>query len=548
MAGYKETPRQKMIAMMYLVLTALLALNVSKQMLDAFLVVNESMESTVENFDGKIEDVYHEFGKQFQLNQNKVGPYKLKADTAKSLTEEMVRYIDSVKYALIIRSEGKRRIPDVETAKNTPLKELKTKDKYTEPTRYFFARSEDGTKGESGKLRRKIDAYRTKMLQLMNEPENSDRLGLITDGVYYDASGSPQNWMQHNFYYTILAADITILNKLIGEIRSAQFDVVSYLFSDITAEDFKFDKVSAEVISQNSYILQGQTYEPKILVAATDSKQSPKVYYVEGTDKITNGDGEIIDAYKNKARIAKERENGDVYLELRNKGVGSHDYAGWVEMSDPITGKTKNYNFKGSYVVAPPSLTVAATKMNVFYIGVENPVSISVPGIASENIKPGITQGCNLTQDPNGVDWIVTVPKGIRTATISAKAKMGENDWQDMGSREFRVKRVPDPVAEIAGYKEGTIDRNTLLAANAIIPVMKDFEFDLNFVVNSFTMGTIINGDWIPKTTQGNRFSAEMANLIRNSRRGQKFFFENIQASGPDGTTRTLNAISLTIQ
>ncbi len=539
MAGYKETPRQKMIAMMYLVLTALLALNVSKQMLDAFLVVNESMESTVENFEGKIEDVYKEFGKQFQLNQNKVGPYKLKADTAKALTEEMVRYIDSVKYALIIRSEGTNRIPDVETAKNTPLKELKTKDKYTEPTRYFFARSEDGTKGESGKLRRKIDAYRTKMLQLMNEPENSDRLGLITDGVYYDASGSPQNWMQHNFYYTILAADITILNKLIGEIRSAQFDVVSYLFSDITAEDFKFDEISAKVISQNSYILKGQKYEAEILVAATDTKQTPEVFLLEGTDKIT-------DANKSRAKPVSGKD-GMVKLFLDGSREGVKKYAGYVKMKNPA-GEDVEYPFSGEYVVAPPSLTVAATKMNVFYIGVENPVSISVPGIASENIKPGITQGCNLTQDPNGVDWIVTVPKGIRTATISAKAKMGENDWQDMGSREFRVKRVPDPVAEIAGYKEGTIDRNTLLAANAIIPVMKDFEFDLNFVVNSFTMGTIINGDWIPKTTQGNRFSAEMANLIKNSRRGQKFFFENIQASGPDGTTRTLNAISLTIQ
>ncbi len=540
MAGYKETPRQKMIAMMYLVLTALLALNVSKQMLDAFLVVNESMESTVENFDGKIEDVYHEFGKQFQLNQKKVGPYKLKADTAKSLTEEMVRYIDSVKYALIIRSEGKRRIPDVETAKNTPLKELKTKDKYTEPTRYFFARSEDGTKGESGKLRRKIDAYRTKMLQLMNEPENSDRLGLITDGVYYDASGSPQNWMQHNFYYTILAADITILNKLIGEIRSAQFDVVSYLFSDITAEDFKFDEISAKVISQNSYILKNQKYEAEILVAAIDSKQSPEVYILEGAKEIT-------DANKHLAKPVPGNGDGKVFLKLDGKNEGIRPYAGYVKMKNPA-GEDVEYKFNGEFVVAPPSLTVAATKMNVFYIGVENPVSISVPGIASENIKPTITQGCNLTQDPNGVDWIVTVPKGIRSATISAKAKMGENDWQDMGKREFRVKRVPDPVAEIAGYKEGTIDRNTLLAANAIIPVMKDFEFDLNFVVNSFTMGTIINGDWIPKTTQGNRFSAEMANLIRNSRRGQKFFFENIQASGPDGTTRTLNAISLTIQ
>ena len=164
-----------------------------------------------------------------------------------------------------------------------------------------------------------------------------------------------------------------------------------------------------------------------------------------------------------------------------------------------------------------------------------------------KKIRPRITEGCTLNRDPNGSDWIVQVPRGIRTAIITAQADVG-GKYENMGSREFRVKRVPDPVAEVAGTKEGTMDRNTLLAANAIIPSMKDFEFDLNFIINSFTMGTIINGDWIPKSTRGNRFTGEMTELIKNSRRGQKFFFENIQATGPDGTTRTLNAISLTIK
>lgn len=535
MAAYKETPRQKMIAMMYLVLTALLALNVSKQMLDAFLVVNESMESTIENFSDKIDNVYTEFNKQYKLNQAKVEPNYLKADTARLLTENLVNYIDSVKYALIVRSE---RLESVELARSTPLKDIKSKDKYTEPTRYFFARSEDGTKGEAGILKRKINAFREKMLEIMNEPLDSDRLGLITNAVYRDANGAKQTWEQHNFYYTILAADITILNKLIGEIQGAQFDVASYLFSDVTAEDFKFDDIAAKVISQNSYILKGQKYEAEILVAAYDTKQTPEVYLLEGVDKIT-------EANKSRAKL-RTGEEGVVKLSLDGSREGVKKYAGYVKMTNP-NGETNEYPFSGEYVVAPPSLTVAATKMNVFYIAVDNPVSISVPGIAAEKIRPVITEGCTLKRDPNGIDWIVVVPRGIRNAVITASADVGGR-FENMGSREFRVKRVPDPVAEVAGTKEGTIDRNTLLAANAIIPSMKDFEFDLNFVINSFTMGTIINGDWIPKSTRGNRFTAEMTELIRNARRGQKFFFENIQASGPDGTTRTLNLISLTIK
>ena len=373
MAAYKETPRQKMIAMMYLVLTALLALNVSKQMLDAFLVVNESMESTIENFSSKIDNVYTEFNKQYKLNQAKVEPNYLKAQEAKMLTDNLVQYIDSVKYALIFRSES--RLKTIEEAKNTPLKDLKTKDKYTEPTRYFFGRSQDGTKGEAGILKRKINAYRENMLVMIGESLDSDRLGLITNGKYYDANGAKQTWEQHNFYYTILAADITILNKLIGEIQSAEFDVASYLFSDVTAEDFKFDDIAAKVISQNSYILKGQKYEAEILVAAYDTKQTPKVYILEGVDKITESN-------KSRARL-KEGENGVVKLSLDGSREGIKKYAGYVKMTNP-NGETNEYPFSGEYVVAPPSLTVAATKMNVFYIGVENPVSISVPGIAAE--------------------------------------------------------------------------------------------------------------------------------------------------------------------
>ncbi len=535
MAAYKETPRQKMIAMMYLVLTALLALNVSKSMLDAFIVVNESMESTIENFSNKIDDVHTEFNKQYSLNPNKVKPFWEGAQEAKVISDRLVHFIDSVKYALIIQSENK--IKTVEEAMSTPLNNIKSKDGYTEPTRFFFKNSEDGSKGASGALRKRIDDYRRQMLALMNEPEDSEKIGLITNGEYFDADGKRQNWEQHNFYYTILAADVTILNKLIGEVQNAEFDVISYLFSSVTAEDFKFDDIKAKVISQNSYILKGQQYEAEVFVAAYDTKQNPEVYVLQGVD-------EINESNINRA-TSLEGKDGVVKLNFSSNSEGSFKYAGLIRVLGP-EGEPVDYPFQSEYIVGPPSLTVAATKMNVFYIGVDNPVSISVPGLADELINPSISEG-TLVRNPNGSDWIVKVETGTTNTTINATANYNGTRL-NMGSSEFRVKRVPDPVALIARQKEGTIDKNTLIAASAIIPSMGDFQFDLNFVVNSFTMATMINGDFIPKTTRGNRFSEEMNELIRNARRGQKFFFENIQASGPDGTTRTLNPINLTIK
>jgi len=184
--------------------------------------------------------------------------------------------------------------------------------------------------------------------------------------------------------------------------------------------------------------------------------------------------------------------------------------------------------------------------MNVFYIGVDNPVSISVPGIAETNLNPSISIG-TLTRDPSGKDWIVKVPQGQPKATITVSA-MYQGESRPMGSADFRIRRVPNPVAEIAGQQEGSIDKNTLLAAGAIIPVMRDFEFELFFEVKSFRLTTIVGGDGISKRANGNRFTDEMISLIQNARKGQKFFFESIQAEGPDKIPRSLNVISLEIK
>ena len=130
---------------------------------------------------------------------------------------------------------------------------------------------------------------------------------------------------------------------------------------------------------------------------------------------------------------------------------------------------------------------------------------------------------------------------------MSATAELDGKVIQ-LGSSEFRVKRVPDPIAEIAGQTGGSIDKNVLLSAAAIIPNMEDFNFDLYFIVTSYTFGTIVNGDYLPKNIKGNVFTPEVTNMIKNGKSKQKFFFENIQSQGPDGTIRALNPVNLELK
>ena len=539
-----------MIAMMYLVLTALLALNVSKDMLEAFLVVNESMENTIEVFENKLGNLYLEFEKQYQLKPQKVGDYWQKAQEARRLSNELKRDVDHMIFDVVRQSEGKDSVTLMEKSFETkmthdpynPRKEIAvpmlnmskvaTKDKYDESTNYFINR------GQAKKLREKIETYKIAMLNLVPpEFRENIKMGLETEGPFYSADGEKQTWELHHFYHTILAASVTIMNKIKAEVQTAEFDVTAELYSEIDISDFKFDKIEAKIIPTTNYVLQGDKYEAEVLVTAFDTKQTPEVFVLQGAEAIT---------VSNKDRATRvDGKDGVVKLSFPAGAVGPQRYAGVVEVVSP-DGERIPYNFAGEYVVAPPSLTVAATKMNVFYIGVDNPVSISVPGIAETNLRPSISVG-TLTRDAGSKDWIVRVPQGQPKAVISVDA-MYQGESRSMGSSEFRIRRVPSPTAEIAGQVEGAIDKSTLLAAGAIIPVMRDFEFELFFEVKSFRMTTIVGGDGISKRGTGNRFSDEMISMIQGARKGQKFFFENIQAEGPDKIPRSLSPISLEIK
>ncbi|HEX7556374.1 MAG TPA: gliding motility protein GldM, partial [Leptolinea sp.] len=428
MAGYKETPRQKMIAMMYLVLTALLALNVSKQILDAFIVVNESMETTNENFAKKLESTISKFKIQYQLNPNKVGPYWEKAQKAHTLSRELTSYIDSIKTVVVQITDG---IETFKEAKEVKLKDVKRKDNFDRTTNFFIAGSHDGSAGEARKLRDKMEDFKKKMLDLVDPKfRNAIKIGLDTQGPYYDLDGNKQPWEIHNFYHTILAADVTILNKIKAEVYNGEFDVTNYLLASISAEDFKYDKIDARVIPKSSYVFLGDEYQAEIVVAAYDTKANPNVRYSVGIDSLTPAN------YKNATPL--ESANGVVTLRLPGSGEGLRKFAGIIKIVNPL-GDTMTFHFKDEFIVAKPGLTISPSKMNVFYIGVDNPVDISVPG-GPERIMPNISVG-NIR--PDGKQWIVSgLPNGVKEAIVTVTAVFS-GKTKSMGSSTFRLKKIP---------------------------------------------------------------------------------------------------------
>lgn len=553
MAGYKETPRQKMIGMMYLVLTALLALNVSKDILNAFIVVNDSMESTNESFATKISSQYARFESQYNLNPGKVDEYWVVAKDVREKSNELINYIEELKINLVAASEKMTREEAIKTyfvLDNVPdqfnpghtkeqymlkLNEVPTKDKFDEPTNFMIGQNNNGKAYE---LSRKMTEYRNYILGILGD-QYEDRIGLITAGTYRDATNTPMNWERYNFFYTILAADITILNKIIAEVQTAEFDAISQLYTNISEKDFKFDNVSAKVIPKTTYIIEGQNYEAEVLVAAYDSKTKSQVKVLRGADKITAaniGNAQVFNSV-----------NGTVKLEFPGTSTGPQRFAGVIEMLDPTTQELSQYEFKGDYIVAPPALTVSPLKMNVLYAELQNPISISSPGIATEYLTPKITKG-KLTKKSDGT-WEAEVPITEKLTTISATATI-DGKIINLGSYDFRIKRVPKPIATIAGMTEGKIGRDALVAAGAIIPDLEDFDFEnYYYEIVSYELESIVGGDLQSTgTVRSNRFNDAVKNTIKGARRGQKLFFMNIQAKSPAGRAVTLNPINLEIQ
>jgi len=323
---------------------------------------------------------------------------------------------------------------------------------------------------------------------------------------------------------------------MISEVRNAEADVVAQLYTAVSADDFKFDEIAAKVIPKSNYILTGEEFVAQIFVAAYDTKQTPEIIVGSSVDSTS------LEITGEQMKV-EEVENGVGIYRVAAGGIGVQTYGGVIKVTAP-SGATKAYPFNGEYIVAQPSATVSPTKMNVFYIGVDNPVSISVPGVPTENVRPSISNG-TLSKTGNG-EYIVKVTGGT-SSTVNVGAEIdGAN--RSMGSFEFRVKRVPSPVATIAGKVDGSIGKGSLLGAGAIIPVMENFDFELYYTIVGFDMLIQTQGQDLATAHSNNgSFTGQMKQLIQNSARGKRVTFEKIRARGPDGSIRQLSPVVFTI-
>jgi len=546
MSAGKETPRQKMIGMMYLVLTAMLALNVSKEAVEAFKKVDKGLTTTIANYIKKNEITYSAFDRAAAENPEKAGKWKNKAYEVKQGADDLFNYIQGLKIEIITEAEGAESealLPD----NQIDAQKIKKIDDTNVPSQILIG---SGESGKANALKAAINQYRDFLIETLDggdkNAESSILSTLNTDDPRNPENTGTEKWENATFQTLPLVAVITILSKFQVDVRNAEADVLNFLYGQIDASSYKFNKIVPTVIPSTTYVMQGNDYEAQVFVAATDTTQKPEIL-IGSYNERKNADG--ISTYEMTGSFTKlpVDNSGIGVYKVKAGSVGDKSWGGLINIKAP-NGATISYPFTSKYAVGLPNVVVSPTAMNVLYQGIDNPIDVSVPGVGSDKLSVRMTNGSirkGKYKDYRG-EWVAQ-PKNLNEpAQVIVSANIN-GKVQSFPAVEFRVRKIPDPVAKFAGLTEGNVQRSVAAAQQVVSAVLENFEFDLTYTVTGFTISVNDKGFDITEVSNNNKLTSKQKGLIGNLRAGQKLYIEKITAVGPDGRNRNLPPIILKI-
>lgn len=522
MAQPRLTPRQKMINMMYLVLTALLALNVSKETLDVIAKVDKSLNQTIENFVSQNNVTYADFNQANAINPSKVGPFKEKADLVKIEAQNLVDKINEYKWLIVKEADGKKATKDSirspEDLNNPALIMLTQKPVDYENKK--ICRATD--------LRNSITRYKEFLIAKVDVNDSvlihSLEKALETLDIKGLKGDDSPTWEQDNFEYLPLIGVITLMSKMQSDVRNAESDILNYLFSGIDEESFKFNLLMPAVIPRTStMVVVGNPYEAEIFLAAVDTTQDPEILINNRPIEVKDGIG--------------------IFRTVPNK-AGHFKWGGIINYKAP-DGRILSYEFEEEYDVIPPVLIVSPTKMNVFYESLPNPIEVNVPGSTPGSIQVDVTNA--TIRKGQGYEYEVMPTQDYGEAIVRVSAEFNGQRRQ-MPDKRFRLKRVPPPIAKVGGKNGGSIEKNTLLTNQGVTAVQDDFLFDIKYTVSRFTVVVTQKGFTADDISNSQLFTDEQKRLLSSLKRGDRFIIEDIYALGPNGKEIPLSSIIFKIQ
>jgi len=503
MAGGKETPRQRMISILYLVLLGLVALNVSDSILDAFKNLGNSLSMSTQNTQAGIDNMFLAFREtKLKEEPERAASILQKAEQAQAVAQRLTDKVKELSELLVSEGGGEDETTgDVKFRASTDV-----------AARLMI------NEGRAKELRKLIQDTKAELLAL-----TENEIDVTLDALDPNPRGGvKKSWEEANFGDGIpLTAAITALEKINADVKNAESAAVRHIFGKMDQAVVNLDRFAAVAVAPTSYLIQGQPYTAKVFLTAYDSKSNPEIL-VNGTSlPVTDGQG--------------------VYS-VNTSEPGIFTWHGTIHVQQ-TDGEVKTYETEPmTYQVARPSAVVSPDAMNVLYIGVDNPISVSSPGIPSESIHvSGVGAGISLRRTGNR--YVARV-SSTGEATINVSANIDGNS-QRIGSSKFRVKRIPKPTARVAGKTGGRISATQLRGQNFLSAALDDFEFDAKFTISRFSM-YIQNPRVDPLLFQqpgGASFTAQMKSGLNGVTVGSVVMIYDIVGKGPDGMEQNLDGI-----
>lgn len=571
MAGGKETPRQKMIGMMYLVLTALLAMNISKDVLNAFIQINKGLGNTNGILEEKASATINAIADSKE--GAKAVPFKKAADDVNKWANDLMSYIEEMKArsmaSAVKRNEdgagfeefmegGKAIYPDHHDADGNLV--VKSPDSQDQTSMLIGSEPNSPKDGpfSAVELKRKLNEFKDRLIALsVTKADSTGQKWTLPDDVKasvenafqfpdgVDHDGVKEVWEASNFYHMPLVAVLTNLAKIQTDVMNAKNNVVTALAAGINASDLKFTDVTVAVVPKQSYVLRGDKFEAEIYLAAFNKTSQTKVYMAgEGSPTATPTTFDV----NGREPSAVSNSEGKCIFTVSTGGMslGEHGYKGQIAYMKDGVETYIPFNVP-PFMVGEPALVVSPTQMNVFYRGIDNPVEVSVPGVPQNSVDASC-QGCETFQKGEKGTYIVR-PAAGKEAKISVSATIN-GEKKSIGTKEFRVKQIPDPVPSFASKRptDGTITQADLSLAQGVRANMENFDFDVKVSVESYKL-TIVSGNGTLKEYPQRSASVDggLREALSKVKKGERVFIEDIMVNMPDKTKRKLNPITLKV-
>ncbi len=517
-----KEPRQKMINMMYLVLTALLALNVSSEILNAFKTVNNSLVTANGIIADKNNTVYTSFQKKMEDEKTaaKAAIWQPKALAAKKYADDAYAYLENMKLELKKQSDLK-----IENGE-----EHFREDNIDAPTRFFV----EGPKGKE--LFEKLNSFKTNMLGILRPKEFDITLQqeIRKDSIAFAKSlpldlnvPKTQNhgnndWQSAYFRMTPTIAAITILSKFQNDIKNSEAQMVDYFIKKVGEVVLEYDQFQAIASQSSEYLMPGQELTITGGVGAFSKAATPTVT-IDGAVVALNAEGvaqkkftvEGPGSYTKRIKISFKKPDG----------------------TDGLEEKEIKYT-----VGSPTGASVSADAVKVLYIGLDNPLTISGGAKGAEATQASISGGS--LKNLGGGKWVANV-------STPGKATINVNVDGKSTPFEFRVKNVPNPIAMIGQNEGGRVAANVIKSQQGVRADLRDFVFEgVKFDIVGFTVyATGAGFTENPGISQngGAYFNADSKKILEKLKPGSTLIIDEIRAVGPGGGTRKLQTLAFNL-